>query len=265
MIEALNRITALLRRHFYIVTGSPARIIGMVYWPIVQMILWGFISQYFAGRTGSMDFALGTLLGALLLWDTMFRAQLGVSLSYMEELWSRNLGHLFVSPIRHYEWWTSMILYSFLRVIIGLLPAALLAIPFYGFSIFELGIPVLLLWFNLMLMGWWIGFLVTGLLLRVGPGAEELAWAAMFLLAPFCAVYYPVSILPDWLQGFANILPASHVFEALRTLVGEGVVDWKHVTTAFVLNAGYMIIAGSILMYCFNDARRRGSLFQTGE
>jgi ABC-2 type transport system permease protein len=266
MTASLQRIHAMLLRHFYILRGSPARLVEIIYWPTIQMVLWGFISQFFAHQNITpMSVALGTLLGAVMLWDFLFRSQLGVSLSFLEEIWARNLGHLFVSPLRPYEWWISMMLHSFVRAMMGMIPAALLAIPFYGFSIFDLGLPVLFLFFNLMFMGWWLGLLITALLIKAGPGAESLAWALTFLLAPFCAVYYPVALLPHWLQGLSNALPASHVFEGLRALVNDGRVDTPNLLTAFGLNCLYMIFSISILQFSFNSARKAGTLLQSGE
>jgi ABC-2 type transport system permease protein len=266
MMQSLTRIHAMLLRYFYILSGSPARLVEAVYWPTMQMVLWGFISQYFAHQNATpMMVSFGTFIGAVLLWDFLFRVQIGVSLSFMEEIWSRNLGHLFVSPLRPYEWWIAMMLFSILRASIGLLAAILLAMLFYGFSTFALGLPVLLLFFNLMMMGWWIGFFVTALLMKVGPGAEGLAWALTFFLTPFCAVYYPVSTLPAWLQVVSNALPASHVFEGLRALVRTGQLPAHDIVMAFLLNCVYMTVAIAVLQLSFNNARKQGTLLQTGE
>ena len=269
MIASLTRISAMLHRYYYILKVSPARVIDIMFWPTIQMIMWGFISRFFAARTGAdlsaTEYALGALLGACLLWDMLFRTQIAVFIAYLEEIWSRNLGHLSVSPLRAWEWWTSMIVFSILRVAVGLLPAMLLAIPFYGYSIFDLGLPLLLFFFNVMFMGWWLGFFVTAVLVRAGPGAEGLAWAFTFLIAPFCAVYYPVSVLPEWLQHVSYALPASHVFEGLRALVGEGVFATQHLWTAVLLNCGYMALSIVLLQLSFNSARKAGTLLQTGE
>jgi ABC-2 type transport system permease protein len=264
-----NRIGALLLRYYYILRSSPARIIDIMFWPAVQMILWGFISRFFAQRLGAdpaaLDIALGTLLGAVLLWDLLFRTQIAVFIAYLEEIWARNLGHLFISPLRAGEWWISMVLFSFFRVAVGLTPAVLLAIPFYGFSIFDLGLPLLAFFLNLAMMGWWLGFLVIAVLMRAGPGAEGLAWAFTFMIAPFCAVYYPVSVLPDWLQGVALALPATHVFEGLRALVEQGVFAGGHMAKAFGLNLLYLSISLFLLNISLKSSRRAGTLLQSGE
>ncbi len=271
MTKPLQRVYAVLLRHLYILRGSISRLIEIIYWPSVQMILWGFISRFFAmsspgGGPSTMGMtAFGTLLGAVLLWDMLFRTQLGVTLSYLEEVWARNLGHLFVSPLRPWEWWLAMMLFSILRALTGMLPAALLAIPFYGFSIFSLGLPMLFFFLNIMFMGWWLGFLIMAMLLKAGQGAETLAWALTFFLAPFCAVYYPVSALPAWLQPVAHALPASHVFEGLRALVKQHEFLTNEMWYAFGLNIIYMIISMTILQIAFNSARKAGTLLQSGE
>jgi ABC-2 type transport system permease protein len=269
MTPSLNRITAVLQRHIYILRSSPPRLLEIIYWPSIQMVLWGFISNFFATKPvaqGGLGMAaFGTLLGAVLLWDMLFRTQLGVTLSYLEEVWARNLGHLFVSPLRPWEWWLSLMLFSILRALVGMLPAAFLAIPFYGFSVFALGLPMLFFFFNIMFMGWWLGFLIMALLLKYGQGAETMAWALTFFLAPFCAVYYPIASLPHWLQPFSNALPAAHVFEGLRALVNHQTYEAIHMYWAFGLNCAYMVFALFILNLSFNNARKQGTLLQSGE
>ena len=264
-----SRISALLLRHYYILRSSPARVIDIMFWPAVQMVLWGFISRFFAQRMGAdmstLDYALGALLGAVLLWDLLFRTQIAVFIAYLEEIWARNLGHMFISPLRPFEWWLSMVIFSFFRVGVGLAPAVILAIPFYGFSIFDLGLPLIAFFINLMMMGWWLGFFIIALLVRAGPGAEGLAWAITFLLAPFCAVYYPVEVLPQWLQPVALSLPATHVFEGLRALVDNKTFEINHMLMALGLNIFYLILALTALTLALRSARRAGSLLQSGE
>ncbi len=267
LIKASNRIYAMFLRYIYILRGSWARILELIYWPIIQIVIWGFIGRFFVDNidpsfTGNI---LAAVLGAVMLWDILFRAQLGVSLSFMEELWSRNLGHLFVSPIRPYEWCLSMMLVSLFRATLGTLPAALLAIPFYGFSLFEIGFPLILFLFNLLIMGWWLGMLITALLMRAGLGAQGLAWALTILISPFSAIYYPVSTLPEWLQPFANAIPSTNIFEALRALVNDGIIDWQLIINASILNVIYMFISATIMIMAFKYARQKGTLLQTND
>lgn len=260
-----RRVHALVLRYLYLLIGSAPRLIELAYWPTLQIILWGFISKHFVTESSWLSEAAGVLLGAVLLWDVLFRGQLGYSISFLEELWSRNLGQLFVSPLRPFELVLALTAISLIRTLIGVGPAAFVAIPLYGFSIFELGLPLIAFFANLMVTGWALGLFVTALLLRVGLGAESVAWMALFLIAPVSAIYYPVSVLPDWLQAVAWMLPPAYVFEGMRTILFHGAVRYDLLAGAGALNLGYLVCGGLAFLYSFRVARRRGLLHQAGE
>ena len=262
---SLRRVSAMVLRNVYLLRASWPRVLELVYWPAVQMILWGFISQFLRTNSSWVAQASGVLISAVLLWDVMFRGNLGVSLSFFEEMYSRNLGHLFASPLRPYELVCSLLLISLLRTVIGAGGAALLAIPLYGYSIFGMGLPLLAFFVNLLVMGWSIGLLVSALVLRYGLGAESLAWVAIFAVAPVSGIYYPISVLPHWLQGVAWMLPSSHVFEGMRAvLFGHGFrIDL--LVSAMALNGVYLVAAVTVFLLVFRAARRRDLLLHIGE
>jgi len=262
---SLRRVGAMVLRYWYLLRGSWPRILELAYWPTMQMILWGYINQFMASSSGWVAQGAGVLVSAVLLWDVLFRGQLGVSVSFLEEMWSRNLGHLFVSPLRPTEWVVSLMVMSLLRTLIGVLPAALLAMPFFGYSVFGLGFPLIAFFANLIVMGWSLGLLIVALILRYGMGAEGLAWIVVFMLAPVSAVYYPVTVLPGWLQPVSWALPSSHVFEGMRSLLFGGGLRWDHLAWATGLNALYMVMSVGVFLYGFHRARVRGALLQTGE
>ena len=262
---APGRVWAMLLRYVYLFRTSWPRAIELVYWPTMQMVLWGFMTEFLRTNSSWVAQAFGILLAAVLLWDVLFRSQLGVSMSFLEEMWSRNLGNLFVSPLRPYEWILSLLAMSLVRVLIGVLPAALLAIPLYHYSIFTLGLPLLAFFVNLLAMGWALGLMICALILRHGLGAESMAWAAIFVLAPVSGVYYPVSVLPGWLQYVSWALPSAHCFEGMRGVMIEGVFHLDHFLAAVALNAVYIFIGAVVFLYAFRVARRRGALLQTGE
>jgi len=260
-----GRVFAMLLRYLYLLRSSWPRALELVYWPTIQMVLWGFMSQFLLTNSTWVARAFGVLIAAVLLWDVLFRSQLGVSMSFLEEIWARNLGHLFVSPLRPYEWVLSLVAMSFIRVLIGVVPAMLLAIPLYRYSIFDLGIPFIAFFANLMIMGWALGLMIISLILRHGQGAESIAWLAIFVLAPVSAVYYPVTILPPALQYVAMALPSSHVFEGMRAVMFDHVFRWGDFLAAIGLNVVYLAVGGAAFLYAFRDARRRGALLQVGE
>ena len=201
----------------------------------------------------------------MLLWEVTLRSQMGMSISFMEEMWSRNLGHVFVSPLRPWELVVALIGMSVIRMLAGVLPAILLAWGFYAFNLFALG-PVLVLFFiNLMIMGWAVALGVIALILRHGSGAEPLAWGVLFGLAPFSAVFYPVSVLPVSVRPVAWVLPTSHVFEGMRGVLLDGVVRWDHLERGLALNAVWLAGAAALFAWQFQQARVRGALLSIGE
>jgi ABC-2 type transport system permease protein len=265
LVPSLRRVYALVLRHTYLLRSSGPRILELVYWPTVQMILWGFITVFLVNHSSWIAQASGVLLSGVLLWDVLFRGQLGVSLVFMEEMWSRNLGHLFVSPLRPFELGCALLTMSLIRTLIGVGGAALIAIPLFDFSVFSLGLPLLAFFVNLIVMGWAIGLLVSGIVLRYGLGAESMAWIAIFAVQPISGVYYPIATLPEWLQYVAAVLPSSHVFEGMRSVLFEGVFRVDLLLHALLLNAVYLTAGFAAFLAFFKVARVRGQLLHVGE
>ena len=263
---AARRVWGLMYRHIALYRRSWPRLLELAYWPTLTMCIWGFTANFFAARVGSAGaVAFGMLLGAVLLWEIALRSQMGVAISFLEEIWSRNLGHVFVSPLRPWELLAALIALSVVRMAVGVLPAVLLAWVLYAFNLFSIGPMLILFAINLMAMGWWVSLGVVSLILRHGAGAEALAWSVLFALTPFSAVYYPVSVLPGWLQPVALALPSAHVFEGLRTLLQQGTIAWGHMAWASGLNALWLCAAGLLFMLEFRSARERGALLTMGE
>lgn len=260
-----RRIFAMVRRHWYLLSGSWTRVAELIYWPTVQMIMWGFLTQFLAGKTSYVAQAFGVLLAGVILWDTLFRVQLGVAISFLEEMWSRNLGNLFVSPLRPSEFAASVLLMGLIRTLIGVVPVTLMAWWFFGFSVYHMGLALAAFFTSLTLFGWALGIAVCGLIMRHGLGAESVAWGSMFLVLPVAAVYYPVAVLPEWLQAVAWALPPAYVFEGMRAVLIDGVVRTDLMLGAFALNALYLVLGVAAFMGWFEAARRRGLLLGQGE
>jgi ABC-2 type transport system permease protein len=259
------RVGAMVLRHVYVLRGSWPRLLELAYWPTMQMIIWGFITQFLYTNSSYVAHAFGVLLSAVMLWDVLFRGQLGFTLSFLEEMWSRNLANLFVSPLRPIEHVLSLIIMSLLRTLVGVLPPAVLAILLYHYSIFGLGLPLVGFFFNLLVMSWAMGLPITALILRFGQGAENLAWFLIFLLAPVSAVYYPVHVLPAWLQPVSWALPSTYVFEGMRAVLVDKQFRGDLMATAAGLNLVYIALGVVIYLAVFRMARRHGLLMQQGE
>jgi ABC-2 type transport system permease protein len=260
-----RRIGALIRRHVYLLRGSWPRLFDLVYWPTVQLAMWGFLQLYLVKRSGVAAAAAGALIGGVLLWDILFRSQLGFNLAFLEELYSRNLGHLLVSPLRPFEHILAMMVISIIRVLIGIVPVSLFVIFFFGFNVYGLGLWLVAFFLNLVLTSWAFGLFVCGLLLRYGLGAENVAWSLIFALMPLCCVYYPLAILPTWLQWISLALAPTYVFEGMRAILLQGTVEASLMVKALIINAAYLSAGALAFMFYLQDARRRGALVGMGE
>ena len=261
------RVGAMMLRYTYLLRSSWPRMIEMSYWPMVQMLTWGFVQSYFAAGAGQglAGKLAGTLIGAVLLWDILLRAQQGFAFSFLEEMWSRNLANLLISPLRTSEFLVSLMGMSLVRLTVGVVPVTLLAIWFFGFNLWALGVAFGAFFIVLAIFAWAIGLFVCGMLLRYGLGAENLAWSLMFLVQPLGCVYYPVAALPSWLQPFALALPPTYVFEGLRGVLIDHVLRWDLLARGFALDIIYFAVAIVAFARLLAGARKAGALLQTGE
>jgi ABC-2 type transport system permease protein len=259
------RIYALFLRHFYLIKSSFPRILDLIYWPTIQIILWGFISKFFTMHSDFYNHTAGIILSAAILYDFLFRSSISFNMLFLEEIWSRNFTNLFIAPLKVSEIITALTATALIRTLIGIVPAILLATPFFGVSLFNLGPSLILLFLSLYLFGITLGLLVVSGLLKYGPAFENVAWSSLFLLAPLGCIYYPLSILPDWLQILAKTLPLVYIFEEVRSILLNNVVNYNNIMSALILNFIYFTSAVFIFYSAFHAARKRGTLVNIGE
>jgi len=262
---SFGRVWGLVLRHLFLLRGSWTRIAELVYWPMINVVLWGFFSRFFVNHSDWVAKSAGVLLGAALLWDVLFRSNLGLSVSFLEEIWSRNLGHLAVSPLTSVELAASLLTMSLIRTFLGMAPSAIGALILYHFNIFSYGLPLLAFFVNLIVTGWAFGLAVSALVLRYGQGAESLAWVVIVAIAPFCGIYYPVATLPQWLQPVSWALPPAHVFEGMRAVAFGGAFPLRELAITVGLNAIYLAVGAALFIWVNRIARQRGLFIGMGE
>ena len=260
-----NKIFALSLRHIYLIKGSFPRILDLIYWPTIQIFLWGFISKFFTMSSSFYENTIGVILSAAILYDFLFRSSISYNMMFLEEIWSRNFTNLFIAPIKLSEIIAALTLTAIFRTLIGLIPAALIAIPLFGVSIFEIGLPLVSLLIVLYIFGVTLGLLVTSGLLRFGPSFENIAWASLFFLAPLGCIYYPLEILPDWLQVVAKLLPLVHIFEEMRNILIYDTVNYYQILKATFISFIYFVIGIIVFYWSYDGAKDRGTLINMGE
>lgn len=260
-----TRIYGVLLRNLYLLKGSIPRLIDLFYWPTLNMLIWGFFNYYLTKQITGIGLVAGTFLGAAMMWDIFVRSQLNVMRPFMEELWSRNLGAVFVSPISPFEYAIGLVALSIITTIIAMGVCVIAAELIFGFWLPGLGWGLAGFVFNLAMAGWWGGFLLIAMLLRFGSASEWLAWMLSFVFAPLVGVYYPISVLPSWLQPISNLLPPTYVFEGLRELLNHHSVHYDLMLYAFLLNLVFLGFSGFVFLRTFENTRRRSGLLQVAE
>lgn len=263
--SSIGRVAAMTLRYWYLLRKSWPRLVELVYWPTLNMIVWGLLTFYFNSGETTFVAKIGGLLAAVMLWDVLLRGQLGFTYSFLEEVWSRNIANLMMSPLRPAEMAASLMVMSLIRLVLGMTPVTVLAAVLFGFNIYSLGVPLIAFFACLVVTSWAIGLIVAGLVLRNGMGAESFAWSAMMLLLPVSCVYYPVAALPAWLQPVAWSVPPTYVFEGLRAVLLEGTVRIDLMVEAFALNLVYLGAGFAIFLALVESARRKGSILAMGE
>src|SRR3954453_7249286 len=262
---SVHRIQAMVLRYWYLLMSSCPRLLELLYWPALQIITWGFLQSCISQNDGFFARAGGTLIGAVILWDILFRGQLGFSISFLEGMWARNLGNLMMSPLKPIEFLISLMIMSLIRLAIGVIPMTLLAIFLFGFNFYSIGLPLIAFFCNLIFTSWSVGIFVSGLVLRNGLGAESIVWTLMFAIMPLSCIYYPVNVLPHWLQLVAWSLPPTYVFEGMRALLSDHVFRADLMISALDINAVLFMASFAIFLALLRSARVHGALLQGGE
>jgi len=254
-------IYALVQRYSFLYLRNPVRGFELVFWPAMELLLWGFLSMYIQKETtGDFSNFIRFLIGATIFWDVLFRAQMGVSISFLEDMWTRNLLNIFVAPIRIREYLAAMFCMGVLRVSIVVIVMSILAWFLYAFNLYEFNWYLLPLFASLMVFGFSLGIISVSLILRWGQAAESLAWAVPFMIQPFSAVFYSVETLPKVMQYVAWCFPSTYIFEGMREFIRTGVMDWHAILYSVLLNIVYLAVAAGIFIWMFAKARKLGLL-----
>lgn len=256
------RINALLIRHMYLYKRSFPRLMDIFYWPVMELLVWGFLSVYLQKIQGNSVNIATILLGGIIFWDLLSRSQQAVSVSFLEDVWERNFLNLFVSPLSVTEFLASTFFVGVIRIILVGIVASVLALLLYHFNIFIFGIYLVPFVVNLFLFGWILGLFTTGIILRYGTSAQILAFGFIFLIQPFSAVFYPIAAMPQWAQWISYIIPSSYVFEGMRQVIATGTLGAGNLAASFVSNLIYLVLVLWFFYRMFARVKMKGLLLK---
>lgn len=266
MMAAIRRIHAMLLRYLYLHKRSVPRTFEIIFWPVMELFVWGFVTMYIQRIAGGdISRIIVFLINAMIFWDILYRSQQSVSISMIEDIWTQNIVNLLISPLKIWEWLASTFIYGFMKTMLITIILGALALVLYKFNIVSAdGFYILPLIVNLLLFGWAVGVFTAGLIIRWGHAAEALIWGVPFLLQPVSAIFYPLSVLPPWLQVISKCIPSTYVFEGMREVIKTGTMPTEYFVIAFALNILYFILAGWFFYYMYQRAHVAGRLGRLG-
>lgn len=256
-----HRINALILKYYYITYKTLDRLSDIFFWPVMALFLWGFMSLFIEQYNVNL---LGLIVAGVVFYHYFQRFQTDIPLYLLEGFWQNTMQNTFSTPITKWEKLVSLIIFALLKGILVLIITALAAWIFFGYSI--LNIPLHFIFISMFSLGLFsigLGIFLAGMIFRFGTNVQMIAWSTPFLLQPFMAVFYPVSILPYSLQIIAKLIPASYVFEGLRLYRESGVFHWQGFWISIVLNIIYIIIACFVYNWAFEHNKRNGRLVHT--
>lgn len=254
------RISAIIVEHFLRLFHSVAEIIDTFYWSVMDVVIWGFMTNYLNNFGGTGTNVIAFLLSALILWNISWRSQQDISVSLLWDAWNNNLTNLFATPLSVWEFLTGVLLLGAVKIFLTLTIVLLVAFFAFNFNLFNLGLYLLPFFGNLLMFGWVVGIFITALIIRFGREIQDFAWGVMILINPVAAVFYPVSVLPHWLQIVAKMLPPSYIFEGMRSVLNGNYEIGNNIIMAFLLNCFYLILSLLFFSYMFEQAREKGRL-----
>ena len=253
-----GRTAAILLRQFYLMRGSPSRVLPLFVWVAIDMVLWGFITKYLNSVTSSGINFVPTLLGAVLFWDFFARVMQGVTMTFFEDVWSRNFLNIFATPLSISEYVGGLVLSSTATSLVGLAVMLVLATSLFGLRFFAYGLILVPFLLVLFLFGIAFGIIGSALVLRFGPASEWFIWPIPAILSPFAGVFYPLSTLPWWMRLISRILPPSYVFEGMRAIVSGGAASGSGLLWGLGLAMLYVLLASWFFTRMYRHAVRTG-------
>jgi|SRR3989344_3290640 len=256
-----HRIWAVILHYLYTQKRSIPRTMDIFYWPTLNILLWGFLSVFLqTQQQASSSAIIAIIMGALILWMLFNRAQQDISIHFLEDVWNRNLLNLFVSPLTTTEYVFSFIILSVFKIVVVGGVMTVLTLLLYHFNIFSFGIALVPFILNLLFFGWTVGLLIMTLIMRWGTDAQILAFSFAFLLQPFSAVFYPVSVLPKALQFISYLFPSTYVFEGMRAVIATGAISPHLMIQSLIGNILYLALAIMVFHHVFKKVLEQGLL-----
>lgn len=244
-----RRVRAMVRRSLLSQSRNPDFWFLLLVLPLVDGLLFGSIGVAYG--TGEGPVVL--LVTGVMLFHLIWQLTLAGSFGLLDEVWSRNLMNLIATPLTERELLSSFGLVGLMRTATAVAVIGGVGLAFFAVSPTSAGVVLLPSTALLLLFGWTVALFVVGLTLQFGDRAEVFSWGTLVLLMPLSGVFYPVDSLPGVLQAVAQLIPLTHVFDAVRVGIDEGTVAWGQLGIAAV---GTLVLAAAAVWFLRNQLRR---------
>lgn len=254
---SLNRIKAIFLQEYFHSRKSLEVIMDLVFFSIMNVILFGFISLFLAGNDNRLA-GYYVVIGVL-LWEIIRINQYSVSVGTLWNVWSHNLSNIFITPISSTEYMLAHMLSAFAKTAVLFVVMAIISVFAFKFSIFSIGlVNMALIFMNLTIFAWSAGLILLGFIFRYGTRIQALAWGTIFIFQPLTAAFFPLSVLPDGVAWIARALPPTYAFETARLALKNPGINWSFATISLALNIVYFLLAAAIFNFLFRRSKETG-------
>jgi ABC-2 type transport system permease protein len=253
----LKRVLGIFYRYYYILLKGPQQLSDLLYWPFIDILLWGLTSVWIQSQNPTQNLSLALLTG-LVFWQITWRGSIDVSVNLLQEFWHRNLVNLFSTPLKITEWAAGVILISLCKLCITIGFGITVVYCLYSVNIVAVGWMFLPFAISLLIFGWTIGFLAACAIIYWGHQVETVAYMMGFVFAPFSAVFYPISVLPLWAQMISWCLPSTYVFEGMRSILASGTFPISDLWISLGLNGVYLSLSFFLFQRTYQKSLAKG-------
>lgn len=253
----IRRIKGVFLRYYYSAIKGPHQVSDLLYWPFVDILLWGLTSVWIKNQSNLPGLPLALMTG-LIFWQIAWRGSIDISFSLLQEFWHRNLVNLFSTPLKVREWVCGVLILSICKLAITITFGSLVVYMLYSLNVFSVGWVFFPFAIMLFLFGWSLGFIASGIIIYKGHQVEMFAWMIAFVFAPFSGVFYPVNTLPEWARVISWCLPTTYIFEGMRQILNYQPFPIYYAFFSLALNLVYLSLSIWFFSYMFKKSRMKG-------
>jgi ABC-2 type transport system permease protein len=254
---SFSAIWAVTLRHTRMWRREYNHLIGLFYWPLLDIFTWGFLGSWIQQAAQFNNYEAIAIL-SLLLWQVVGRGSNAIGFAFAEELWSNNVVNLFSLPLSIVEWILGVLLFGAMTITLTFLFGLFFISLLYNVSLWYIVSTFLIFFPPLFFSAIWFGFTCLQIIAMLGKRGVELGFVACWFFMPFSGAFYPIEVLPQWAQTVSAWLPMSYVFQGMRGYLMHQQDPTAYLIKGYAMSILYATIAILLFIYCFNRSKQKG-------